>query len=283
MDARSELSGFLRSRRDRIRPEEHGLPAGERRRSPGLRRAEVAQLAGISVDYYIRLEQGKAGRPSSAVLDALARALRLAADERDHLYLLARAGSAPPRAAPVERVRDGVHRLLSVLAPTPAYVLGRRMDVLAWNATAAALFGDFPAAAGRRNLVWHVFRDPAARSLYADWEQVARQGISHLRLSAGRHPGDPGIAALVTELSSADGEFRNLWARHDVRARGNGSKAFNHPVVGRLTLDYEALQLPDGPDQHLITYTAPPGSSSQAALDRLAETAVSSSAARRGG
>ncbi|MFR9726629.1 helix-turn-helix transcriptional regulator [Streptomyces sp. MS19] len=272
MDIRSELSDFLRSRRSRIPPEAHGLPGGGRRRSPGLRRAEVAQLAGISVDYYIRLEQGRAGRPSSSVLDSLARALLLTAGERDHLYLLARDQNAPRPSAAAEHVRGGVRRLLHVLFPTPAYVLGRRMDVLAWNDAASALFGDFSAMPeDRRNLVWHLFRVPAARSLYPEWERVARQGISHLRVSAARHRDDPGIAALVAELGGTSPEFRAMWAMHDVEDRSSGRKTFDHPVVGRLTLDYEALQLHDGPDQHLVTYTAPSGSASQRGLDRLAE------------
>ncbi|MBD2894976.1 hypothetical protein amrb99_39080 [Actinomadura sp. RB99] len=270
MESNHELADFLRSRRDRLRPEDFGLPRGNRR-SPGLRRAEVAQLSGISVDYYIRLEQGRTGRVSSAVLDALARTLRLAPDERDHLYLLARADGIPRRATRSERVRPSVHRILELLASSPAYVIGRRMDVLAWNPMAAALITDFGALpAGRRNLLWHAFCDPAARSLYVDWEQVARQGIAHLRLSAARHPDDPGIAALVGELSVKSEEFRTWWARHDVKDRGSGRKEFSHPAVGRFTLDYDALLLPDGPDQHLITYTAPKGGPAADALELLA-------------
>jgi transcriptional regulator with XRE-family HTH domain len=270
MNNRSELADFLRSRRDRIRPEDHGLPAG-RRRSPGLRRAEIAQLAGISVDYYIRLEQGKAGRPSPTVLDALAEAMRLSADEREHLYLLARAES-PRRSITVECVRPGVHRLLAVLSPTPAYVIGRCMDVLAWNEMAMALMGvDYAdPSLPERNLLRHAFCSPRAKSLYVDWEAVARRCIAHLRGTAGRFPDDPGITSLVGELSARSEEFRTWWAQHDVQDRGSGSKELNHPVVGRLSLDMESLGLSDGPDQHLITYTAPPDSPSQAALDRLA-------------
>ncbi|MDT0318396.1 helix-turn-helix transcriptional regulator [Streptomyces millisiae] len=270
MTIQGQLADFLRSRRDRTRPEDHGLPAG-RRRSPCLRRAEVAQLAGISVDYYIRLEQGKAGRPSPTVLDALARVMRLNPDEREHLYLLARAES-PRRTVTVERVRPGVHQLLEALTPTPAYVMGRRMDVLAWNSMGSAVMGvDFDSLRlPQRNLLWHVFCMPEARSLYVDWETVARQGIAHLRASAGRYPDDPGITALVGELSVKSEEFRTWWARHDVLDRGSGRKELDHPLVGRLQLDYESLRLSDGPDQHLVVYTAPPGSPSHQALDELA-------------
>ncbi|MGP4109593.1 helix-turn-helix domain-containing protein [Streptomyces sp. 4N509B] len=270
---RNELAGFLRSRRHRTRPEDHGLAVG-RRRSAGLRRAEVAHLAGISVDYYIRLEQGKVGRPSSTVLDALARALRMSADEREHLYLLARAES-PRRRITAERVRPSVHRLLEVLHPAPAYVVGRRMDLLAWNETGAALLAeDLPGPSWKQsNLLWHLLCSPHARTLHVDWETAARQGVAHLRAAAGRYPDDPGIASLVGELSLRSGEFRTWWARHDVQDHGSGRKEFDHPLVGRLSLDYESLRLADGPDQHLVTYTAPSGSPSLRALERLAALA----------
>ncbi|WP_051468786.1 helix-turn-helix domain-containing protein [Actinomadura oligospora] len=271
MNVNRELADFLRSRRDRLQPEDFGLPPGQRR-SPGLRRAEVAQLAGISVDYYIRLEQGKSGRPSATVLDSLARALRLSVDERDHLFRLAGSDQGlPRRAATTERVRPSVHRILETLGTTPAYVIGRRMDVLAWNPMAAALIMDFGAVPpGQRNMLWHAFCDPAARQLYVDWGRVARQGIAHLRMAAARNPDCPMIAGLVGELSVKSEEFRTWWARHDVQDRRSGRKEFAHPVVGRLSLDYDALQLPDGPDQHLITYTAPADSPSRGALDLLA-------------
>lgn len=243
MDQRSELSPFLRTRRDRMSPEEYGLPVG-RRRSPGLRRAEIAQLAGTSVDYCIRLEQGQAGRPSAAVLDAVARVLRLTPDEREHLYVLARAETTPRRSAPTGKVRQSMRRLLELrYLTTPALVIGRRMDVLAWNSMAAALMAEDCAALprSRRNLLWHAFCSPAARSLYVGWETAARQGIAFLRLSAGRCPDDPAIAALVGELSVRSEELRTWWAQHDVQDRGSGRKGFNRPLVGRLDLDYEAL------------------------------------------
>ncbi|WP_059006469.1 helix-turn-helix transcriptional regulator [Streptomyces specialis] len=237
-----ELAAFLRSRRDRLPPAAVGLPEGGRRRSPGLRRAEVAQLAGISPDYYMRLEQGRDGRPSASVLDGLARALRLDDDERDHLYRLARAGSVPPRRPASSRVRPEVARLLTAIGPVPAYVLNGRLDVLAWNAMAAALVTDFAALPqARRNLLWFTFRDPLARTLYADWELAARHGIAQLRTATGRAPDDPANSALVGELAVHSAEFRDWWARHDVKGPSIGRKRFVHPLVGPLELDYVAL------------------------------------------
>ncbi|GAA1568098.1 helix-turn-helix transcriptional regulator [Actinomadura kijaniata] len=273
-----EMADFLRSRRDRLRPEAVGLPAYGRRRVPGLRRAEVAQLAGISPDYYMRLEQGHPVRPSPSVLDALARALRLDADERDHLYRLARAEPAPLRRRADEEVVPGVHRLLERLDTVPAYVLNGRLDVLAWNAMAAALVTDF-AAMPRRNLVWYAFCDPRARSFYVDWETMARQGVAHLRAATGRDPGDPATRELIEELTGRSEEFRTWWTWQDVKGPGAGRKEFRHPEVGRLTLDYVAMLLPGTLDQQLVTYTAPAGTPSQAALDRLAVLAAGRSEA----
>ncbi|WP_052848199.1 helix-turn-helix domain-containing protein [Streptomyces avicenniae] len=269
-DPRRGLAEFLRSRRDRTRPEDVGLTGGGRRRSPGLRRAEVAHLAGISVEYYVRLEQGRGVNPSAAVLDALARVFELGADEREHLRTLAGRGGAPPPPAPAERVRPGTRRLLEKLDPTPAYVLGRRLDVLAWNGMAAALFpgvAEMPPA--RRNLVRYAFTHPGARTFYVDWPTMARRGIAHVRMSAGRHPGDPAIAALVGELSLHSEDFRTWWARHDVRNHDHGRKRFAHPAVGRVNLRYEALRLPGPGDLSLVTYLADEGGPEQDALDRL--------------
>lgn len=273
MDVRRELATFLRSRRDRLRPEDHGLPTG-RRHSPGLRRTEVAQLAGISVDYYIRLEQGKSAHPSQSVLAGLARALKLTQDERDYLSRLtsttAVSSEQAAAAGVAERVRPSLRRLLEGLMPVPAYVINRQMDVLAWNDMGAALiadFGSWPKA--ERNLLWLLFCDPAARGLYVEWEKAARQGIARLRLFAARHPDDQAIVTLVSALSARSPEFRRWWARYDVQDCGNGRKEFNHPLVGRLSLDWEALALPDGHDQYLVTYTAPAASPSQGGLDLL--------------
>jgi transcriptional regulator with XRE-family HTH domain len=268
---RQAFAEFLRSRRERIRPSDVGLPVVGRRRTPGLRRAEVAQLTGISPDYYIRLEQGRNVRPSPSVLDALARTLRLDEDEREHLYLLARSENPRPRRGTVDRVQPRVRRLVEVIDPTPAFVINTRMDVLAWNRMSAALCGDFGALPQEhRNLVWLAFRDPASRTLYVDWEAAARQAIAHLRAAAGQDPDDPTTKALIGELSVKSAEFRRWWARHDVAVYSSGRKELHHPTVGRLILDYQALRIPNTPDQQLVIYTAPAGSPSQDALDLLA-------------
>ncbi|UCM90042.1 helix-turn-helix transcriptional regulator [Streptomyces marincola] len=281
--ATRDLAVFLRSRRDRLLPGDVGLPGGGRRRSPGLRRAEVAQLAGISPDYYMRIEQGRGGHPSPSVLDGLARALRLDDDERDHMYLLARAAHAPARRRAEPRVDPAVRTLLAAIGPVPAYVLNGRLDVLAWNPMAAALFTDFAALPPRhRNLVWYAFRDPRARELYGDWELMALYGIAQLRGATGRDPDDPDTRGLVEELMASSAEFRALWARHDVRGPGIGRKSFRHPLVGPLTLNYVSLLLPGPAHRQFVTYTAEPGSPEQAALDRLAATAGQAGAAPAG-
>ncbi|MFE4632681.1 helix-turn-helix transcriptional regulator [Streptomyces sp. NPDC056773] len=293
-EPRVELRDFLRSRRARIGPEEVGVAAHPgRRRVPGLRREEVAQLAGVSVDYYTRLEQGRTLQVSAEVLDAVARALRLDATERAHLFDLARpqrgpgagrgAGAAGPTGAGgPQLVRAGLYRVLDALDEgTPAMIMGRRLDVLAANRLAEALYTDFGAPeagegeAGapdrpRRNFARFVFLEPAARALFADWESAARAAVAALRFYAGRHPYDPGLSPLVEELASLDRDFRRWWAGHDVLEHTHGTKRFQHPVVGQLALEYESLAFPDDPDQTLYLYTAEPGSSSDAALRTLA-------------
>ncbi|WP_328538365.1 helix-turn-helix transcriptional regulator [Streptomyces sp. NBC_00344] len=268
-----ELGDFLRSRRARIQPEDVGLPSHGRRRVPGLRREEVAQLAGVSVDYYIRLEQGRrqgvssragSGGVSDAVLDAVARVLRLDETERQYLREIAR-----PRPTTVTRqsVRPGLQLLLDTLDRAPAFVLGRRMDVLAWNALGDAV-GDFSRMApGERNMPLQVFLAPSARELYPDWPAVAAETVAHLRLDAGRHPDDKRLAALVGELSLKSEDFRRLWADHLVKEKTYGVKRIAHPVVGELSFPYETLALPGDPDQLLVVYTPQPGSTT---TERLA-------------
>jgi transcriptional regulator with XRE-family HTH domain len=272
----AELKEFLRSRRARLRPEDSGIggTAGGRR-VPGLRREELARLAGISVDYYVRLEQGRDLNPSDAVLDAIARALRLDDTERAHLFDLARVTPARRR-RPVrpQRVAPATYQLLETLdaAVSPALVLGRRLDVLAANRTARALVADFPALPAReRNYARFVFLDPAARDLHPEWPAVAADTVATLRLDAGRHPDDPALTALVGELSIKDEDFRRWWADHRVLARSSGVKRYHHPVVGELTLTYQALTLPDGPDQTLFVYTAASGTPAHTALRLLAQ------------
>ncbi|MEU6843750.1 helix-turn-helix transcriptional regulator [Streptomyces sp. NPDC046716] len=276
MDADGELGGigdFLRSRRARIRPGEVGLPEYGRRRVPGLRREEVAQLAGVSVDYYIRLEQGRGQSVSDAVLDAVARVLRLDGTERAYLRSVARPAPARPRETG-QRVRPGLRLLLDTIDRAPAFVLGRRMDVLAWNALGDALLGFSAMAPEDRNMPRQVFLEPAARELYPQWAAVAAETVAHLRLDAGLHPGDPQLARLVGELSLASADFRRLWADHQVKRKTAGAKRMLHPVVGELDMPYETLTVAGEPDQSLVVYTPEPGSVTADRLRTLAGRAA---------
>jgi transcriptional regulator with XRE-family HTH domain len=242
---------------------------------PGLRREELAQLAGVSVDYYTRLEQGRGVHPSRSVLDAIARALQLDQAEASHLRRLAAPQSVPRRKAPPERVRPAIRLLLERLDRVAALVLGRRMDVLAWNSLAAVLICDFGALPRReRNMVRLTFLDESMRSLYPEWDRVATSGAGLLRSAAGRWPDDPELEALVGELSVKSNEFVRAWAHHEVREQMSGTKRFHHPLVGGLTLLYETLALPDEPEQQLVTYTAQADTESQTALDLLASIAA---------
>ncbi|SED15257.1 Helix-turn-helix domain-containing protein [Streptomyces sp. 2231.1] len=266
-----EVGDFLRSRRARIQPEEVGLPAHGRRRVPGLRREEVAQLAGVSVDYYIRLEQGRGQSVSDAVLDAIARVLRLDETEHAHLRTVARPPRRPrERQAPGSRVRPGIRRLLDGMERSPAFVLGRRMDVLAWNALADAVSGFSRAAPAVPNVPRQVFLDPAGRDLYPEWAAVAAQTVAHLRLNAGRYADDTELCALVGELSLKSEDFRRLWADHEVAECAYGVKKVRHPVAGLLTLPYETLTVPAEPEQTIVVYTPEPGSETAERLALLA-------------
>ncbi|RKN39754.1 helix-turn-helix transcriptional regulator [Streptomyces hoynatensis] len=267
-----EVGEFLRARRARVRPEDVGLPAFGRRRVPGLRREEVAHLAGVSVDYYVRLEQGRGQTASDAVLDAVARVLRLDATERAHLRALVRPpreGGTPASGSAPQRVREGVRLLLDLTTGMPAFVLGRRMDVLAWNAPADALLGFSGLPPRERNMARHAFLDPAARALYPDWPEVAAETAAHLRLDAGRHPGDPRLRRLLDELTAGSPEFGPLWARQQVREKAHGRKRMRHPRAGELDVGYETLSLPGDRDQLLVLYTAEPGSPTAARLAAL--------------
>lgn len=272
MAARDELRQFLRSRRARVDPADVGLPPGDGpRRVPGLRREEVARVAGVSVDYYVRLEQGRDLNVSEDVLLAIARALLLDADERAHLLDLAKPTRARRRvrSAPALRVRPAVRMLIDALA-TPAFVLGRRLDVLAANRMAQALLCDFDALPAReRNHARWVFLDPRARERYLDWEAVARDNVATLRMEAGRDPDDPELAALVGELTVRSPQFAAWWTAHEVVRLSHGTKRYHHPLVGELTLTYEALPLPDDAGQTLFLYAVEPGSASERALGLL--------------
>lgn len=268
---RRQLGEFLKARRDELGPRQAGLPETRgMRRVPGLRREEVAQLAAISTDYYTRLEQGRISA-STHVLSALARVLHLDDDQRAYLAELAGNDTARPRRHTGQVVQPPLQRLLDDLGCTPAMVLGRRMDILAWNPLAAALVTDFAhIPAKRRNYIRLVFTDPAMRSLYANWEAVAHTCVAQLRTEAATYPDDPELAGLVGELSVHDPQFRQWWAAHHVARRGMGTKTLHHPTVGDLTLDWDTLTCATDPDQQLITWTAEPRTPSHDALRILA-------------
>ncbi|MGX1549461.1 helix-turn-helix transcriptional regulator [Streptomyces adustus] len=268
-----ELSDFLRSRRARVAPEQVGVTPGASRRVPGLRREEVALLAGLSVDYYIRMERGRVANASEAVLEAVARALRLDDAERAHLFNLARPQSVVrvSRPAVAWRVRPGAYALLEVLRDVPAMILDGRMDVLALNRMACAIYADFDAVPTReRNLARFIFLDPAARELFIDWDMAAHMVVTGLHLYAGRNPKDLQLTELVDQLSAVDKDFRRWWAAHDVEEFSHGTRHYRHPLLGEVTLDYEVLVFPDDPDQWLFVNTAQPGSPSSEALRTLA-------------
>ena len=268
-----ELADFLRRARAAAPADRAGLPADARvRRVPGLRREEVAFLAGVSTDYYTRLEQGRRITPSTGVLDAISRALGLDDAGRAHLTHLVGPGGSRPRTTPVvQRVRPGVHQLLESLDDQPALVLGRRTDVLATNRMARALFADFDAMLPReRNYARWVLLADGARELFVDWDVQARAAVESLRLDVGRDPEDRSSRALVAELSASSPEFRTWWEEHRVHQRTYGSKRLRHPVVGELTVGYESLLLPGDTDQTLFVYTAERGTASAQALGVLA-------------
>jgi transcriptional regulator with XRE-family HTH domain len=266
---RTELGVALRTWRERLRPADVGLPAGTRRRTPGLRREEVAGLAGMSVDYLTRVEQGRGPRPSEAVLGGLARALRLTDAERDHLFALAGVATPPPgriRSA----VRPSVMRLMDRFTDLPAILLDAKCDVLAWNPLAAALLGDMSAVPpAQRNVVWQAFLgtsrvavDPEAR------ERIDRAIVSDLRRAAARYPDDPGLARLIAELRAGSDRFERLWTLRELDERHGDSKQIRHPELGPLDLDCNVLHI-QGDDQVLLVYSAAPGSREAEALALL--------------
>lgn len=266
------LGEFLRARRARIHPTDVGLPAGTgRRRTPGLRREELASLAGISIDYYVRLEQGRETNPSPAVLQALARALRLDDEATAHLHALAdHASGRAPRPRTGHTVRLGLRLLLDRLRPCPAYLRNRTNDILAANPEGLALLAGIDQwPAERRNTTRYTFLHPTARALYADWAQAAAATVAQLRTAVAADPTDPALAALVAELSQASPEFTLLWQRHDVRHRRTDRKSFHHPEVGDITFIYESLDTGrDG--QRLAIYQTAPGTPDHQAMKLLA-------------
>ncbi|MGA8115856.1 MAG: helix-turn-helix transcriptional regulator, partial [Actinocatenispora sp.] len=275
------LGEFLRSRRSRLTPEAAGIVSYGARRVPGLRREELAQLAGVSPTYYTRLEQGQSANASESVIDALARALNLDDDERGHLHDLARPVRAVRRRpARPDTARPGTVQLITAMTGVPAVVMGRRSEVLAWNRLGHALLAghldrDAPARpVDRPNLTRMLFLDPHTRELYARWDAEAARAVASLRLVAGRYRDDPELATLVGDLLLRSDEFGALWSRHPVHNCLAGVKQFQHPEVGAFDLDFEVLALPDQSGHRILTYTAAPGTSSEAALALLATRAT---------
>ena len=266
---RAELAAFLRARRARVSPRDAGLPETGRRRTPGLRRQEVAQLAGMSIDYYIRLEQGRGPHPSRQVLAALARALMLTADERDYLFRLA--GEAPPQLIrPGREITPGIRHLLDSMPTTPAYVVDAAYNVLAWNQLATYFIGDL-ARHEDRNMIRWTFRRPAADVIWSDehFVRFTRSIVADLRVGYARYPGDPEIESLVTEMLALSPEFAEMWAAHEVEARGPMLKYVSHPEAGPLEFECQVLHIAET-GQRVIVYCAAPGSATARAFEELA-------------
>ncbi|QYN17734.1 helix-turn-helix transcriptional regulator [Amycolatopsis sp. DSM 110486] len=269
VDVTQELAAFLRTRRERLDPQDFGLPSRRQaRRTPGLRREEVAELAGVSVDYIVRLEQARGLRPSAEVVEALSRALRLAPDERAYLFGLAR-----------QRPRNGdklattaapsLVRLVADLSPLPAMLMNHRYDILAWNGEMARLLLDFDALPpSQRNAMWLCLMHPEIREFYVDRERVVREGVAHLRAAWAAHPEDQALTDLIAECITRDEEFARLWDERDVKVNGRGRKVMRHPDVGVIAVHFETLTPVQDPDQLLVIYRAA-DEESQSALDEL--------------
>ncbi len=286
MDNRAEVRQFLMSRRAKVTPQEAGLPAGSNRRVAGLRRTEVAVLAGVSVEYYAKIERGTIAGASSSVLDAIARALQLDDTERTHLFDLARAAdgiplSSRPRRRPAKQAasRPTLQWTLEAITDGVAFVRNPRQDLLATNALGRAFYSPVIGDGGLTpNLARFQFLDPASREFYPDWDLFAQMCVSIMRTEAGRDPHDRALQDLVGELSTRSDTFRTLWGAHDVRTHGTGTKRFHHPVVGELVLAYEELAITAEPGLVLMVYTAEPGSASAEGLRLLASWAASAPA-----
>jgi transcriptional regulator with XRE-family HTH domain len=265
-----ELGDFLRTRRARLAPEDVGLPKGTRRRAPGLRRAEVAQLSGVSVDWYTWLEQGRPISVSTQVLESLVSALRLNTNERAHLFLLAHQHLPPERAMEPETVSPTLQRFLDHQGLSPAFVLGPRWDVVAWNDAARVVFGDYGQMTSReRNSVWRIFTSPTHRQFLVDWEGHARRILAQFRATCGRYPGDPRLTELIEDLMLRSPEFRAWWPAHEVLDAEEGHKTFNHPQAGYLMFEHLTFQVVDAPDLKVNVYTPLDEADTPAKLSRL--------------
>jgi transcriptional regulator with XRE-family HTH domain len=271
---REELAHFLRARRAALLPEDVGLPSGGRRRTPGLRREEVATIAGVGTTWYTWLEQGRDVRASLDVLEALARALQLTPAERGHLILLGRGEQGPACAPPAERSTRTLRRVVENLGPSPAFILGRRWDYLAWNDAARAVFCWEPGSdPSTRNHIWQTFMDPTRRALMADWERSARRMTAKFRADSARHIGDPAFERLISSLRAASPEFRRWWERHEVAGSGEGRKELLHPIVGTLVFEHAGFRH-EPSDQRLILFSPLPDEDTPAKLARLLEPAA---------
>jgi transcriptional regulator with XRE-family HTH domain len=283
MDNRTEVRDFLTSRRARITPEQAGLPFyGTKRRVAGLRREEVAMLAGVSTDYYTRLERGNLAGVSDSVLEAVAGALQLDESERSHLSDLAHAANAggrQRRTSPKQHLRPGVQRILDSIS-TPSYVRNNRLDILGINRLGRALLSDlYGDDTNRPNLARYMFLDARSRDFYVEWAAVAKDVVAALRIEAGRNPYDRGLTDLIGELSTRSEEFRTWWAGHNVRLHRTSTKQLHHPVIGELELTGEALELPGDVGLTIVTYTVEPNSASEHALGFLASWSAQTSTA----
>ncbi|WP_369139782.1 helix-turn-helix transcriptional regulator [Modestobacter versicolor] len=268
--ARSELAAFLRSRRRQVEPGSVGLPGHGTRRSPGLRREEVALLAGVSHTWYTWLEQGRDISPSRQVVDAVARTLQLSPAEHQYVLRLAGHGAGAPADADAVELPAHAQRLLDALGPSPAFVTTHSWSILGWNAAYERLYpGVATAPEGARNLLWVVFTDPAVRSLLGDWATDSRRFLTQFRAEVGNRVHDPAVVDLVTRLQAASEHFRAGWASHDVDSFSSSERRFEHPRVGSLLLEHHQLTLSDSPDLHLVVYTAAHGTESAARLARL--------------
>lgn len=271
-ERRQALADFLRQRRARLSPEDVGLPSGIRRRTPGLRREEVAQLANIGTSWYVWLEQGRDVHPSAPVLESLTQALRLTPNERRHLFLLAGQPLPPPAAPLDEETTPALRQMLDDLNPTPAYAIGRRWDILAWNAAAGALFSLSEATTRyARNLVWRLFTSPEMRQR-PQWEHIARGTLAEFRTASARYPGDRGFEDLIDDLKRVSPEFRRWWPHHDARSTLDGPKTIEHAALGRLEFEHTTLQVVNNPDVRIVIYSPLP--ETRAKLERLLQTAA---------